>query len=293
MRNKLKLTVLVVFIVAGLLAASVQAEPFVPKTGKERQAVILRQVAKRFVVDRNANRDGLRKLAEVADATIVIDDGGQFPPKSLVEDVAASGAASTTIVLPPTFAEAHLRRLAVIGGDVELYFRVDAKILTAEFLAKLRTLLPRRVSLEMPASALTAELLGRLDGARLSRLVLKLETGANPPASILDALGKKPYFVEALAPSDFSPEALRGLAGLKKGRVILEAVGQGPRGELVKTVNALGGLESGAQQRGLIKPEEIAHYTALERLRVLTMSLENWEVTETFIRLMNSQGEFH
>ena len=132
------------------------AAPFVPKTGVERKALFLAPVEKQIVVTPDVKEDALEKLARIENVRFLVDGQGQFPPRKLLELVAATGK-PMTIVLPPDFALAHLRRLETIE-EYDALFRITKDTFTETSANRALSLGPRRKFFELGPSDLTPPL---------------------------------------------------------------------------------------------------------------------------------------
>lgn len=278
-------------LAAAPAAAKTKAkEAFVPKQGEERQSLILAPLEKRFVVTPALSLDYLDRLLAIENALIEVDGEGQVPPKSFLQGLAAGGR-PLTLVLPLALTDGHRRRLALLK-QYDVVFRADAQSLTAEVAAGILALGPRRKVFEITPPDLGKALqdgLARVKQYETRVLVADGQVlGADELKVLVGLSGPK----EVVVPIDYPAEAMSKLLAVKNLRLLLRVRGSGPSPELAKTLARYKKAHIGLWTRGLIKREELPSYRMVGNLRLLVMSVENWEVSDTFVALMNSHGEF-
>jgi len=268
-----------------------EKKKFVPKTGEERQQLMLAPVEKRFVVTPNTKTEALERIGTIENAAFVVDGQGNFPPKSLLETL-AKFEKPITLMLPLNFTEAHKRRLQVLNDNYDCSFLVTKDTLTPEVVNRMLGMGPRRKIVELSTSDLTTEVGKQLKALRQFDLHVSVPEGAEMTAEQVKFLDKLPGVKELVLPAGYPVKSLGLLKNMKQTKILLRSKGLGPERELVTAVNGLGKkMESGTIVRGLIKPDEIKNHILLDNLRVFVFYLEEWEVTDAFVTLMNSRGQ--
>ncbi len=264
-------------------------QKYIPKTTIEHRALMFAPMEKRFFVNRKTPQSELDKISRIEKAVFVVDEGGKYPPKSLLSYLAQFNN-DINLVWPIKFTRAHMRRLQTLAGEFEVTFRIGKDRFPDDLVNRALSLGPIRKVFEIDAPELTYAILKKLNRVRIFDLRLIVPDGRILDAGTLRILGKMKGVKEILIPEDYPPKEVNRLRRLKKTRILIRVKGVGPEVELVKSINNLKKIQTGAVVRGLMKKEEAFEYLLMDNLRLFEFYPEDWKISEEFIQLMNSKG---
>lgn len=281
-------------VVAGgdFASAKTKKKGFVPKTGKEeRQALLFAHVQKRFIITRDTDIEQLAQIGQIENATFVLDGKGKFPPKSMLVNLSGIGK-PVELILPLQFTSGHLRRLEALETYTAV-FPVKAGELDEKAVNRVLGLGPKRKVFVLTPDQLTAEVIDLLEKVRQFDLRLEIPAGETLSNECIKLLRRKSLsgMKEIVVPDSYPPAMLAKLKNLTPMKVLIQVRGAAPEASLVVAVNKLKKVEGGFSLRGLIKPDEAFNYMFMTNLSLISMSIEDWKISDHFIRMMNSRGE--
>ena len=264
---------------------------FIPKSGFVHKSLMFNRIEKRFIVTRETRKSALRKLAEIENTGFIIDGEGSFPAKSVITTLAPFEK-QINLVLPLKFSQGHKRRLGALNNVFDVTFRIKKDTFTNDVANRALSMGPRRKVFEMGLADLGSEV-----SSLLRKKVRHYEVAINVPEDAV--IGKKKIKIlnklngikEIRLPANYPVKEVSKLKKISQVRLLVRVQGVGPNPELVKAINKLKKVDAGFIVRGLIKKTEGFNYMSLDNFRILEIAPEDWKITDSFIKLMNSKGE--
>ncbi len=262
------------------------------KKGSEQKAIMFSQVQKRFVVTRKTSKENIQKIGMIENAGFIIDGEGKFPAKSLLLKTSSTGH-PLNLVLPLKFTTAHTRRLSILQ-DYSVTFKISAETFTDKVVNRALSLGPRTKTFEFAPADLSKDFVALFKKVRHFETRIVVPEGSPALTKKQIKLLKNKIFLgvkEIILPPDYPVKAVAKLKRVKRLRIILDIHGTKANQDLLDSVNKLKKTDAGARIRGLIKEEESFNYMMFTNLQKITMSVEDWKVTDSFIAIMNSKGD--
>lgn len=260
------------------------------KTGNEQTSLMFDHVEKIFVVDETIVTPQIKKLAAIDNSSFILDTG-KVPAKSLIDTIASSGK-PIKIVLPNDFTNAQLKRLRNLKSW-EAIFKVKSSDFTDKFVNSVLSLGITPRTFEIDHKELTNDVQRKLFKIRHYKIRLLVPEGEVVSKQLLWQLSRRKLAgqKEIVIFSDYPVKDLRKLSKFKRLKLILQARAGKFNTDQVRFANKCKKLNIGTMLRGLVKFNEAQEYMLIKNLRSIRMQIEGWEITDDFVRLMNSKGE--